>query len=387
MVVNTPPMGWNSWNTFGTNISDQLIREVADKFIELGLDEAGYKYVVIDDCWSLRDRDPETGKIVADPEKFPAGMKALSDYVHSKGLKFGMYSCAGLRTCGNYPGSFGHEFLDAQTFAEYGCDYLKYDYCYFPHDSAKTPNTYLVMGNALRACGREILYSLCNWGQKDVWTWAKAVGGNMYRSTGDIFDNAVSFSDIAKSQLDKYCFSGATCFNDMDMLTVGMYGKGNVGCKEDEMTAEEKKVWFDRYCNQFSLWCIMGSPLMLGADIRNMDEDILDLVKNKDLIRINQDPECRPAFKVTDWDPATSVGLAKLLSDGTIALGLFNFNENGRKMQILCESLGYPYASGYDLKARDIFTGEEQLLTREMMLEDVAPYGCRMFILTPVKRA
>lgn len=386
MVVNTPPMGWNSWNTFGAKISDQLIREVADKFVELGLDKAGYEYVVIDDCWSLRDRDPETGKIVADPEKFPEGMKALSDYVHSKGLKFGMYSCAGLRTCGNYPGSYGHEFLDAQTFAEFGCDFLKYDYCYFPLHGAYTPNRYLIMGNALRNCGRDILYSLCNWGQKDVWTWAKAVGGNMYRSTGDIFDNPVSYAEIARSQLDKYCYSGSSCFNDMDMLTVGMYGKGNVGCKEDEMTEEEKLQWYNRYCSQFGLWCIMGSPLMLGADIRNLDEDILKLVTNKDLIRINQDPECRQAFRVDEWQDEYTVSLAKLLSDGTIALGLFNFTDKPVTIQVLCDALGFPYSSGYTLKARDLFSGEEQLLTREVMVEQVVPFGCRMFILTPEKR-
>ena len=151
MLVNLPPLGWNSWNTFGEDICDELIRQSADQLVSSGLKDAGYEYVVIDDCWSERQRDPQTNRIVPDHEKFPNGMKAVADYVHSKGLKFGMYSCAGLRTCADYPGSFDHEFLDAQTFAEWGVDYLKYDYCNFPK-SADGPTAYRRMGNALRAC-------------------------------------------------------------------------------------------------------------------------------------------------------------------------------------------------------------------------------------------
>ena len=154
MLSKTPPMGFNTWNTFGENINEQLIKETADKMVELGLRDCGYEYLVIDDCWSKRERDPQTGKIVPDEEKFPNGMKAVSDYVHSKGLKFGMYSCAGTRTCADYPGSFDHEYLDAETFAEYGVDFLKYDFCYKP-DSANGPLLYRKMGMALRACGRE----------------------------------------------------------------------------------------------------------------------------------------------------------------------------------------------------------------------------------------
>ena len=395
MVVNTPPMGWNSWNTFGTNISDQLIREVADKFIELGLDEAGYKYVVIDDCWSLRDRDPETGKIVADPEKFPAGMKALSDYVHSKGLKFGMYSCAGLRTCGNYPGSFGHEFLDAQTFAEYGCDYLKYDYCYFPHDSAKTPNTYLVMGNALRACGREILYSLCNWGQQDVWTWAKAVGGNMYRSTGDIFDNAVSFSDIAKSQLDKYCYSGATCFNDMDMLTVGMCGNGNVGIG--------KVCTYEEYRLQFTLWALCGVPLMMGADLRSLAPEYKALMQHKDLLRINQDEECRAPYIVRrdsvcvdnpdpqpgepHWKhiPDSAYVLLRHLTDGEFALFFTNLADQGAEVHVEFADLGLPATGGIALQMRDVFTGEVIDKVSDSFHPRIEGHDCKLYLCKLVK--
>ena len=213
--------------------------------VELGLRDCGYEYLVIDDCWSKRERDPQTGKIVPDEEKFPNGMRAVSDYVHSKGLKFGMYSCAGTRTCADYPGSFDHEYLDAETFAEYGVDFLKYDFCYKP-DSANGPLLYRKMGMALRACGREILFSACNWGMEEPGEWMRAIGAHMYRSTGDIMDNFVSFTDIVKSQLNKLCMSGNHCFNDMDMLTVGMAGKGNVGLG--------KVCSYEEYRLQFVLW-------------------------------------------------------------------------------------------------------------------------------------
>lgn len=386
MLVSTPPMGWNSWNTFGSQISDKLLREIADKFIELGLDKAGYKYVVIDDCWSEMDRDPKTGKIVADKKKFPKGMKAVSDYIHKKGLKFGMYSCAGVRTCAGYPGSFDHEFLDAETFAEYGVDFLKYDFCNKPA-TADGPLLYRRMGHALRACGRDILFSACNWGRDNVWGWIRSAGAHMYRSTGDIFDNAVSFSEIAKSQMDKFCYSAPQCFNDMDMLTVGMYGKGNVGKGDGKMTKAEKEVWFRRYQNQFSLWCLMGSPLMLGSDIRKMEKDILELITNKDLIRINQDPECRPAFLLQDYPKGCACSMAKLLSDGTIAVGMFNFTEDRHGISVFQEELGFPYASGYVLEYKDIFSGETEVCTQEKFYQIVPPYGCRMFIVKPVKRA
>lgn len=226
MLSKTPPMGFNTWNTFGENINEQLIKETADKMVELGLRDCGYEYLVIDDCWSKRERDPQTGKIVPDEEKFPNGMKAVSDYVHSKGLKFGMYSCAGTRTCADYPGSFDHEYLDAETFAEYGVDFLKYDFCYKP-DSANGPLLYRKMGMALRACGREILFSACNWGNDEVSRWIRSAGAHMYRSTGDINDSFRSFADIALSQIDNLAYSAPGCFNDIDMLTVGMYGRGS----------------------------------------------------------------------------------------------------------------------------------------------------------------
>ncbi|MBQ1954595.1 MAG: glycoside hydrolase family 27 protein, partial [Clostridia bacterium] len=226
MLAKTPPMGFNTWNTFGSEINDSVIRETADAMVEKGLLAAGYEYLVIDDCWSKRERDPQTNKIVPDPIKFPNGMKDLSDYVHAKGLKFGMYSCDGTRTCAGYPGSFDHEYLDAKTFAEYGCDFLKYDNCFKP-ENADGQLLYRRMGMALRTSGREILFSACNWGVDNVHNWIRSTGAHMYRSTGDINDSFVSFRDIALSQIDNYVYSAPGCFNDIDMLTCGMYGKGN----------------------------------------------------------------------------------------------------------------------------------------------------------------
>ncbi len=186
MVKLTPPMGWNSWNTFGENINEKLIMETADAMAASGLVEKGYEYLVIDDCWSLKERDGE-GRLVADPEKFPNGMKAVADYVHGKGLKFGMYSCAGTLTCAGYPGSFEHEFVDAETFARWGVDFLKYDYCYH---SPIIHGKYLYrrMGLALENCGRDILFSACSWGADETHEWIKETGASMWRSTGDIFD-------------------------------------------------------------------------------------------------------------------------------------------------------------------------------------------------------
>lgn len=202
----TPAMGWNSWNTFTWDINEALIRDVADKFIADGYKDAGYEYIVIDDCWSLKERD-SSGNLVADPEKFPSGIKALADYIHSKDLKFGMYSCAGTHTCAGYPGSFEHEFQDAKQFAEWGVDYLKYDYCFKPrHISGEL--LYKRMSLALKNCGRDILFSACNWGEDNVYQWIRESGAHMYRSTGDIRDFWDSIKSIAISQLDKQCYTG-----------------------------------------------------------------------------------------------------------------------------------------------------------------------------------
>ena len=370
MLIHRPPMGWNTWNTFGANISDKLIRESADAFVEAGLKDAGYTYIVVDDCWSKKLRDPDTDRLVAEPQKFPEGMAPVADYVHGKGLKFGMYSCAGQRTCADYPGSFDHEFLDAETFASWGVDYLKYDFCYKP-GGIDGRLLYRRMGMALRASGRDILYSACNWGSDDVWSWIRSTGAHMYRSTGDIFDNPASYRKIVLSQLDKLGTSAPQCFNDMDMLTVGMYGRGLVGttgCTDAD------------YRSQFALWCFCSAPLMLGCDIRKMSGFIRDLVTNKDLIRVDQDAEARPPMAARHPWNGDLLTLLKHLDDGTYALGFFNLGEEEVEAVATFSDFGLPAHAGYDVSARDVLDGTGESVYREYMRVKVPAHDCRVFI-------
>lgn len=376
MLAKTPPMGWNSWNTFGENIHADLIKETADAFVANGLKDAGYTYLVIDDCWSEYDRDSVTDKIVPHKEKFPNGMNDVSDYVHSKGLKFGMYSCAGVRTCADYPGSFDHEFLDARTFAEYGADFLKYDFCFKP-DSSTGPILYHRMGTALSVCGREILFSACNWGNDNVHRWIRSTGAQMYRSTGDINDCFDSFKDIFLSQEKNFCFSAPGCFNDIDMLTVGMYGNGNVAngnaCNDTD------------YKTQFSLWCLFASPLMLGCDLRNMTSETLRLVTNKNLIAINQDSETRPPFRV--GTRGESHIFARRLANGDFAFGLFNFGEREENVPLMFFETGLTANSGYAFELTDCFTDEKVGVYKDYFSVKIQPHDCAVYRgrLVPVK--
>ncbi len=372
MLAQTPPMGWNSWNTFGHRINEQVIRETADAMVDLGLKDAGYEYVVIDDCWSLRERD-ENGRIVANPEKFPSGMKALADYVHSKGLKFGMYSCAGSITCARYPGSFDHEYIDAQTFADWGVDFLKYDFCYVPYH-VDGPSLYRRMSMALKATGRDILFSACNWGSDHVETWIRSTGAHMYRSTGDISDNPQSFIDISASQIDKLAYSAPGCYNDIDMLICGMGGKGNVGnggCSDSQ------------YKSHFALWCLYQSPLMIGADIRNIDETTLALLKNKELLAINADPEARPPIWMNGSDPKV---FFKVLADNEFILAHFNFNDQDRYSYAYLYNLGVTASSGYGLEGYEIFTGEKTGLLTDMQQITVPANDCKIYRLKLTKK-
>lgn len=370
MNILTPPMGWNSWNTFGNDISDELIRTTARAMKDKGYLDAGYRYIVIDDCWSLMERDAQ-GRLVPDPAKFPHGMKALADYVHDLGFLFGMYSCAGVRTCAGYPSSFDHEFVDAKTFAEWGVDYLKYDFCNFP-SSAEGKNRYATMSMALKASGRDILFAACNWGVDKPWQWMKSLGAHMYRSTGDIQDNFKSFSSIALSQLDNFCMSGQDCFNDIDMLTVGMYGKGNVAlgraCTDEE------------YQTQFALWCMLGAPLMLGGDVRAMNGFCEKLVLNRNLLRINQDSECRPPYVAyrgrvfyngpdaeNHWEeyPDGGLTLFRHLSGNEFAIGYFNLSPRPAEIPFTFADAGLPYGSGVALELTDAITGEKLGVRRD----------------------
>ena len=270
----TPAMGWNSWNHFGCDISEKVIRETAEKIVSLGLKDLGYQYINIDDCWQV-GRDETTKKIVPDPKTFPSGMKNLSDYIHSLGLKFGLYSDAGFYTCAGRPGSLNHEEIDAQTYAEWEVDYLKYDNCNHDGSSGRT-NRYPKMRDALNQTGRPIFFSICEWGTENPWEWGKETG-NSWRTTGDISDNWNSFLNILDKQvgLEKYSEIGA--WNDPDMLEVGNGG----------MTINE-------YQAHFAIWSILKAPLLLGCDVNNISEEIMNIIGNRYLIAINKDEKSNP---------------------------------------------------------------------------------------------
>jgi alpha-galactosidase len=269
----TPPMGWNSWNKYQCNVSEALIMQMADAMVNSGMKDAGYQYIVIDDCWQV-SRD-ENGEIVPDKGRFPHGMKYLADYVHSKGLKFGIYSSAGKVTCQERPGGLGHEYQDARTYARYGVDYLKYDWCGSSTQDGKS--SYSNMRDALYAAGRPIVFSICEWGTSKPWEWAGTVG-NLWRTTGDISDSWNSMIDIFGKQRDLAKYAGPGKWNDPDMLEVGNGG----------MTTEE-------YRTHFSLWCMLASPLIAGNDLANMTSEIQSILMNKEMIAIDQDSLGRQA--------------------------------------------------------------------------------------------
>lgn len=372
MIKNTPPMGWNSWNTFGADINEQLIFDTADKMVETGLSALGYEYLVIDDCWALKERD-ENGRLVADPQKFPHGMKAVADYVHSKGLKFGMYSCAGYLTCAAYPGSFEYEFIDAKTFAESGVDFLKYDYCY--HSSViHGKYLYRRMGLALKNCGRDILFSACTWGADNTAEWIRETSANMWRSTGDVFDNWETIKSIIEQQEAILPYGGAGSFNDMDMLVVGMYGKGNVGLQGLNDT---------QYKTHFSIWALLGSPLMIGCDVRNMNKETFDILSNEELIKINQDADCRQVFKLSLYSGNNIKAYARNLENGDIAVGFFNLTDKKVTVKFLLDELGLPVSTGKTLEMHEVWNGETVTVKNGTLIKNIEAfdslvYRCRV---------
>lgn len=372
MIKNAPPMGWNSWNTFGADINEQLIFDTADKMVETGLSALGYEYLVIDDCWALKERD-ENGRLVADPQKFPHGMKAVADYVHSKGLKFGMYSCAGYLTCAAYPGSFEYEFIDAKTFAEWGVDFLKYDYCY--HSSViHGKYLYRRMGLALKNCGRDILFSACTWGADNTAEWIRETSANMWRSTGDVFDNWETIKSIIEQQEAILPYGGAGSFNDMDMLVVGMYGKGNVGLQVLNDT---------QYKTHFSIWALLGSPLMIGCDVRNMNKETFDILSNEELIKINQDADCRQVFKLSLYSGNNIKAYARNLENGDIAVGFFNLTDKKVTVKFLLDELGLPVSTGKTLEMHEVWNGETVTVKNGTLIKNIEAfdslvYRCRV---------
>ncbi|XP_059666833.1 alpha-galactosidase 3 isoform X2 [Cornus florida] len=265
----TPQMGWNSWNFFACNINETLVKETADALITTGLADLGYVYLNIDDCWSNLTRNSE-GQLVPDPKNFPSGIKGLADYVHEKGLKLGIYSDAGVFTCEVRPGSLYHENDDAELFASWGVDYLKYDNCY--NLGIPPKNRYPPMRDALNVTGRTIFYSLCEWGVDDPALWADKVG-NSWRTTDDINDSWASMTTIADLNDKWAAYAGPGGWNDPDMLEVGNGG----------MTYQE-------YRAHFSIWALMKAPLLVGCDVRNMTAETFEILSNKEVIAVNQDP-------------------------------------------------------------------------------------------------
>ncbi|HVP54707.1 MAG TPA: glycoside hydrolase family 27 protein [Candidatus Eisenbacteria bacterium] len=285
-LAKTPPMGWNSWNLFAGKIDDKTVRGMADALVSSGMRDAGYIYLNIDDTWE-GDRDAKG--VIHSNNKFP-DMKALADYVHSKGLKFGIYSSPGPYTCAGYEGSYGHEAQDAKTYAAWGVDYLKYDWCsasrLYPDSAMRA--VYQKMGDALRATKRPIVYSLCQYGRDNVWTWGDKVGGNLWRTTGDINDTYKRMMEIADTQSAIAKFAGPGHWNDPDMLEIGNGG----------MTTDE-------YRTHMSLWAMFAAPLLAGNDVRKMTDDTKSILLNKEVIAVDQDPlgkQGQLAFKRGDVD-------------------------------------------------------------------------------------
>ncbi|MEA2175354.1 MAG: alpha-galactosidase [Blastocatellia bacterium] len=340
-LAKTPPMGWNSWNKFACDVSEQLIREAADALVTSGMKDAGYQYIVIDDCWQI-ERDAQ-GNIIPDPKRFPNGMKAIADYVHSKGLKFGVYSDAGTLTCQKRPGSRGYEFQDARQYASWGVDYLKYDWC-----STSTQNqqaSYSIMRDALLKAGRPIVFSICEWGSSKPWLWARDVG-NLWRTTGDIQDcwdckrdwGGMGFVHILDLQDGLEAYSGPGHWNDPDMLEVGNGG----------MTTAE-------YRAHFSLWCILAAPLMAGNDIRSMPPEIAEILTNKELIAVDQDAmglQGRRVKREGELDV-----WARQLADGSRAVALLNRGTAESKMSVNWNELGYP--NNLSATVRDLWTKKD----------------------------
>ena len=372
MVVTKPPMGWNSWNTFGDKIDEQLIMETADAMAREKLPEYGYEYLVIDDCWSERKRDTN-GQLVPDHVKFPHGMKYVSDYVHSKGLKFGMYSCCGTMTCGRFPGSYQHEFDDAKQFAEWGVDYLKYDYCY--RDMTKpSEQLYRTMGMALANSGRDILFAACSWGEDRTKEWIKTTGAHMWRSTSDIADAWGSIEKLARCQDQYFATNGHGCFNDMDMLVVGMNGKGNV--------ADGAVTTFEEYKTHFSIWSMYSSPLILGCDVRNMSEETKQIILNKDVIAIDQDPLAAQVF-FSKFSRGDTITAFRMLDGGDLAIGMFNFGDTETypwSGYFTLAEIGLSRENGKTLHVRELWTGEEYTVDNEMMsVSGIPAHGCRLY--------
>lgn len=346
-LAPTPPMGWMTWNFFADNIHEGEIRQMADALVTSGMKDAGYQYIFIDDGWQ-GGRD-NRNNIIADPDKFPSGIAALADYVHSKGLKLGIYSNAAPLTCAGYTASLHFEEQDARTFAAWGIDYLKYDYCGAPSDSATAKIRYQKMAGALRKTGRPIVFGICEWGDRQPWYWARRAGGQLWRTTADVRDKWKSLQpaksahdlhrtgagilDIVDLNAPLSAYAGPGGWNDLDMLVVGLYGKkgpsgalGGTGCSDAE------------YQSQMSLWSLLCSPLTATNDLRSMNDATRRILLNREVIALNQDPLGRPAQRVVN-DSIWNV-FVKPLANGDYAIAVLNRSNAPQKTTLRFADLG-----------------------------------------------
>jgi alpha-galactosidase len=362
-LAKTPPMGWNSWNKFQCDVRESLIMGIADAMVSSGMKDAGYEYVVIDDCWQVA-RD-ENGEIVVDQERFPHGMKFLADYIHSKGLKFGIYSCAGTMTCARRPGGRGHEYQDARTYARWGVDYLKYDWCNTSTQDA--PASYATMRDALFAAGRPIVFSLCEWGSHKPWEWAGNVG-HLWRTTGDIGDSWNSMINIFNQQKDLARYAGPGKWNDPDMLEVGNGG----------MTTEEYKT-------HFSLWCMLAAPLLAGNDLQNMTPETKSVLLNKEIIALDQDSLGRQATCYRD-NVDYQIWL-KALSNNEKAICLLNKSDEKKSVLVDFALLAKassgrrrgPSMSLDNYKVRDLWEHKDLSLKETSVYVDLPPHTVKVY--------
>ena len=378
-LAPTPPMGFNTWNTFQTKISEEMLKEMVDSFVSSGMRDAGYRYFVLDDGWMAMERD-QNGSLIADPVKFPHGMKAFSDYVHGKGLKFGIYNCAGTKTCAGYPGTRGHEYEDARLYASWGVDFLKYDWC--NTDSLNTPEAYKTMSAALRANGRPIVFSLCEWGDHAPWLWAGGVG-DLYRTTGDItasFINnkrfgtwsAQSVINILDKQIPIRKYNGPNHWNDPDMLEVG-----------NGMSYTEDK-------SHFSLWCMLSAPLAAGNDLRKMSPQTKTILTNKEMIAVDQDSLGIAAFKMVFPD-SVEVWI-KPLQSKSFVLCFLNRTSSPRKINLTWKDLNITDPQSdldihFDRQAfsyRDLWQKENSGKSSKSFVREIASHDVIVLRMEPV---
>jgi len=361
----TPPMGWNTWNTFQGKISESLIKEMAEALISSGMQKAGYRYLVIDDAWEASERDPH-GNLIPDPARFPSGMKALGDYLHSKGFQFGIHNCAGTKTCAGFPGGRGHEFEDARTYASWGVDYLKYDWC--NHGTANAQETYKTMRDAILAARRPVVFSLCEWGDTKPWLWAKDVG-HLWRTTGDIMAchdcqgvYSLGWKFILESQVGLEEYAGPGHWNDPDMLEVGNPG----------LTLAESRA-------HFSLWSILAAPLMAGNDVRKMSGEVRDILTNAEVIAIDQDPLGKQGYRFMNH-PGKQIWV-KELSHGEWAVCFFNSGDDTVQLRIDWNHLTFLKGS---YRIRDLWQKKDLGQSSAEFRAPLAPHDVVLLRLTPI---